>query len=113
MPELTPAHVAILERLRAAGFVFVAFPMYANYIGVRKGNCAALLAPLESGAFRLFGDPGWLIDNQITVRVTRAGKDWFVWKKQSVEATPERLAALTAFADELRKCLDGSASADE
>jgi hypothetical protein len=101
MSELTPSHVAILEKLRDSGFVFVAFPMYANYIGVRKGNCAALLAPLESGKFRIFGDPGWMIGPQLSVRVSRGGADWFVWKQQSVEATPERLAELFQFSSDL------------
>jgi len=105
MPELTPAHVAILERLRDRGCDFVAFPMYASCVGVRRGNCAALLAPLESGGFRLFGAPGWLIGGQISVRVTRDGKEWFVWKKQAVEATPERIAEIAAFAEELNECL--------
>jgi hypothetical protein len=105
LPELTPVHVAILERLRDRGCDFVAFPMYASCVGVRKGNCVVLLAPLESDGFRLFGTPGWLIGGQISVRVTRDGADWFVWKKQSIEATPERLAEIAAFADELRDCL--------
>lgn len=105
MPELSPAHVAILERLRDRGCDFVAFPMYASCVGVRRGNCAALLAPLESGGFRLFGAPGWLIGGQISVRVTRDGKEWFVWKKQSVEVTPERIAEIAAFAEELNECL--------
>jgi hypothetical protein len=101
MPELTPSHVAVLKNLGASGFTFVAFPMYANYIGVRKGNCAGLLAPLESGEFRVFGDPGWMIGPQISVRVSRGGADWFVWKQQSVEATPERLAELSQFSSDL------------
>jgi hypothetical protein len=105
MPELTPSHIAVLKKLGENGFAFVAFPMYANYIGVRKGNCAALLAPLESGEFRLFGDPGWMIGPQISVRVKRNGHDCFVWKQQSVEATPERLAELSQFASDLLRLL--------
>jgi hypothetical protein len=105
MPELAPSHIAVLKKLGENGFAFVAFPMYANYIGVRKGNCAALLATLESGEFRLFGDPGWIIGSQISVRLSRGGRDWFVWKRQSVEATPERLAELSQFASDLLQLL--------
>lgn len=105
MPELTPSQIAILEKLRDAGLAFVAFPMYANYIGIKRGNCAALLAPIESGGFRLFGDPGWMIGAQISVRISRNGADWFVWKKQSVEATPERLAELAEFCADINSLL--------
>jgi hypothetical protein len=43
--EFTPQQMGILERLRQRGFAFAAFPLYASYVGVKKGNCAALLAP--------------------------------------------------------------------
>jgi hypothetical protein len=109
MPDLTPSHIALLKKLGENGFTLVAFPMYANYIGVRKGNCAALLAPLESGGLRLFGDPGWMIGPQISVRVSRGGTDWFVWKRQSVEATPARLSELSQFASDLLAFLASAA----
>jgi hypothetical protein len=79
--------------------------MYANYIGVRKGSCAALLSAQESGDVRLFGDPGWMIGQQISVRISRGGSDWFVWKQQSVEATPARLAELAQFTTDLLRTL--------
>jgi len=105
MPELTPYHIAILEKLRDSGFTFIAFPMYANYVGVRKGNCAALLSAQESSEVRLFGDPGWMIGQQISVRLSRSGADYFVWKQQSVEATPARLAELGEFTADLLRIL--------
>jgi hypothetical protein len=105
MPELTPSQIAILRQLSDAGFTFAAFPMYANYIGIKRENCAALLAPVESGGFRLFGEPGWLVGGQISVRVRRNGRDDFVWKKEFVEATPERLAELGKFTAELSLAL--------
>ena len=42
--DLTPQQLAILARLQQRGFEVVAFPMYESYVGVRKGNCGALLA---------------------------------------------------------------------
>lgn len=99
--ELTPKHVASLEGLHARGFEIVAFPMYASYVGLRKGNCAALVEPLERGGFKVFGEPTILLGGNFSVRVKKDGRAWFVWKQDRVEATPERLAELTAFSDEL------------
>jgi hypothetical protein len=103
--DLSPQHLAILERLHARGFEFVAYPMYANYVGARKGNCAALLAPLPSGAFNIFGAPSYLIGANFSVRVQRDGRELFVWKKETLEATPARLAELNAFIAELSQAL--------
>lgn len=101
MLELTPQQIAVLERLVEKGFRPTAFPLYASHIGVRKENCAALLAPVDGGGMRVFGEPCYLLSGNLTVRVRRAGREWFVWKKTELEVTPERLAELTRFAEEL------------
>ena len=102
MPELTPAHVAILERLVARGFAPVAFPMYANAIGVRRGAFAALLAPADDAAFKIMGEPCYVMGMNLAVRTRRNGRDVFVWKDKAVEATPELLEELVRFSGELR-----------
>ena len=106
MNELTPQQIAILERLISDGFSIVAFPLYANAVGIRKGNYAALLDPLAGGGFRLFGEPCVLLEGNLTVRITEEGKSWFVWKKQRLEATPESLSDLDRFAAELTMLLE-------
>ena len=93
--------MATLERISAKDFSLVAFPLYANAVGVRKGSCAALLEPIPNGGFRLYGEPCILLDGNLTVRIKEAGKTWFVWKKLRAEATPERLAELGSFVAEL------------
>jgi hypothetical protein len=103
--DFTPQQVSILERLHARDFEIVAFPMYANYIGVRRGNCAALLAPVAAGGFQLHGQPTYLIGGNFSVRVTREGRDWFVWKKEKLEVTMERLAELESFSVQLSEVL--------
>ena len=100
MPEFSPAHVAILERLVAKGFVGVAFPLYADAVGIRRGAFAALLVPEGSG-MKILGEPSYLIDGNLTVRVLRNGRSVFVWKKREVEATPELLADLARFISDL------------
>jgi hypothetical protein len=106
MIDLTPSHFKILERLVDRDFSVVAFPLYANAVGIRKGNCAALVEPLAGGGFQLYGEPCFLLDGNLTARVTQNGRSWFVWKKQRVEATAERLAELSAFISELKSQLE-------
>jgi hypothetical protein len=105
MLELSDAHLATLERLRVHGFEIVGFPMYPSHVGVRKGDCAALLAPEGQAGFRLFADPAWMISGQLSVRIFRDGREWFVWKKQRLDASPERLAELAGFTAGLRELL--------
>jgi hypothetical protein len=106
MNEFSPQQLATLERLIAKEFTLVAFPLYANAVGVRKGTCAALLDPVPNGGFRVFGEPCVLLEGNLTVRITEKGKSWFVWKKQRVEATAERLAELESFVGELKLLLE-------
>jgi hypothetical protein len=103
--DLSPTQLTILERLHKAGYDIVAFPMYANYIGIRKANCAALLAPAASQPFTIYGSPAYLIGANFTVRVIQNKKDYFVWKKEKLEATPARIAELDAFSSALAEAL--------
>jgi hypothetical protein len=106
MNEFSPQQIVILERLVAKEFILVAFPLYANAVGVRKGICAALLDPIANGGFRVFGEPCVLLDGNLTVRITEKGKTWFVWKKQRLEATLERVLELENFINELKLLLE-------
>jgi hypothetical protein len=106
MLELLPEQIAILERLASRGFAAVAFPLYASAIGIRKGNCAALLQPVAAGGFLVYGEPSVLLDGNLSVRITREGRSWFVWKQRRTEATPELLSELKCFVSELKLLLD-------
>jgi len=79
--------------------------MYANYVGVRKGNCAALLAPVVGDQFKLHGQPAYLLGGNFSVRLTKNGADWFVWKIEKLEVTPARLDELSVFSTELADLL--------
>lgn len=103
--DLSPKHLGILERLHLSGFEIVAFPMYANYVGLRKGNCAALLAAIPSNGFQIYGAPAYLINGNFSVRVLRDGGDYFVWKKEKLEVTAARVAEMDVFAGELAEAL--------
>lgn len=105
MLDLTPQQMSVLQRLRERGFTFAAFPLYASCIGVKRGNCVALLAPQNGVTLRIYGDVCYLVGGQLSVRVQRNGRDVFVWKKNEVEATPERQGELALFRAELEELL--------
>ena len=99
--ELTPAHIAILERLVAEGFVPVAFPLYASAMGVRRGSFAALLIPAGDAAMKIMGEPCYVVGSNLAVRTRREGRQVFVWKDKAIEATPELLEELARFSSDL------------
>jgi hypothetical protein len=105
VPDLTPAHIAILEQLISRGYAPVAFPMYGNAIGVRRGSFAALLVPDGEAALKMMGEPGYVIGSNLAVRARHEGRAVFVWKKKTIEATPELLEELARFSAELAALL--------
>ena len=107
-PLLTPAQVTRLERLRNAGYQFTTFEQFARYPGVEKAGFVALLDVSGAGV-RQFGSLGYHLGNGIGVLVERAGGKAFVWKNQSVEATPQLLATYESVKTELAGLLHESA----
>jgi hypothetical protein len=103
--ELTPQQVGFLAQLKSRGFDVIAFPMYENFVGVRKGNIGALLAPSSPTSFALYGEPSYLVGGQLSARMIQSDGHWFVRKNDKVEVTPERTAELDAVAAELADAL--------
>ena len=106
MPELTPQQMKTLERLFAAGFRPIAIPPYENALCLRRGECAALLAPVANAGLRLLAAPTYIVDGNLSVKLKRGKGEVFVWKKREIEATPERLQDLANFRQELTSILD-------
>ena len=73
---------------------------------MRKGSCAAILAPVPNGGIRLLAPPSFLVEGNLSVKLTRGSGEVFVWKKKQVEATPEKLKELESFRRELTELLD-------
>lgn len=103
--ELTPQQLSVLNRLQSSGYEVVAFPMYESYVGVRRGNCGALLAPAGSDGLTLYGEPSYLVAGGLSARTIQSDGHWFVRKKDKLEASPERTAELESFAAELVNAL--------
>jgi len=96
----------VVERLFAAFFRPIAISPYENVLCMRKGDCAAVLAPVPGGGLKLLAPPSFLVDGNLSVKVTRGLGEVFVWKKREVAATPEKLQELDSFRRELSEMLD-------
>jgi hypothetical protein len=105
-PPLKPAQIARLETLLKAGFQFVSFEQFGPYPGVEKDGFVALI-DLSADQVRQFGSLGLHLGRGIGVLLQRPGGKAFVWKAESVEATPELLAAYESVKGELNALLIG------
>jgi hypothetical protein len=106
MLELTPQQMQLVERLFAAGFRPIAIPPYENALCMRKGDCAAVLAPVPNGGLRLLAPPAYLVEGNLSVKLKRGAGELFVRKKKEVEATLEKLKELDSFRAEITEILD-------
>jgi hypothetical protein len=105
MVELTPQQMEMMERLFEAGFRPIAIPPYESALCVRRGECAAMLAPVLNGGLRLLAPPSYLVGGNFGVRIKRGAGESFVWKRTELPATPERLEELEKFRWELTQIL--------
>ena len=106
MLELSPLQMKTLERLFAAGFRPVAIPPYESALCVRRGECAAVLKPIPNAGLQLLAPPSYIIDGNFSVKIKRGNREVFVWKKNELEVTPERLAELAVFRQDLTDLLE-------
>ena len=106
MLELTPRQMQTMERLLEAGFYPIAIPPYENALCLKRGNCAAVLAPVPNGGLRVLAPPSYLVVGSLSVKLKRGPREVFVWKKNEVDATPGRLEELARFGRELTQILD-------
>ena len=106
MLELSPQQIKILERLFEAGFRPIAIPPYESALCVRRGECAALLSPVPNGGLKLLAAPSYLLDGNLSVKLKKGAAEVFVWKKNEIAATPERLLELETFRRELTALLE-------
>ncbi len=97
-----------LQRLYLAGFELQTFDRYPNSVGVLRDGCIALLRATATG-LTIIGVPGWRMGEVLGVLVEKDGRQVFQSKSEIVEATPERLAALAKFREDLEQMLTATA----
>jgi hypothetical protein len=105
LPQLTPLQIARLENLLRAGFKFVTFEHFARCVAVEKKGFVALLE-VSGEKVRKFGSVGYHLGGGIGVLVERESGKAFVWKSESVVATPEQLTDYARVKKELDDVLD-------
>jgi hypothetical protein len=93
-----------LQKIYLAGFELQSLERFPAAVGVVKGNCIILLQATPSG-LQPIGQAGWRFGDALGVLVEKEGKRFFQNKLKLVEATPERLAELDAFKQELENLL--------
>jgi len=98
-----------LQRIYLAGFELQTFERYPKCIGVVRDNCVALLVPGVDG-LQILGTPGWRMGEVMGVPTEREGRKVFQAKTEVVEATPERLALLQRFRQDLAEAMSGEMS---
>jgi hypothetical protein len=103
MPDSTEQ----LQRIYLAGFELQTFERYPKCIGVVRDNCVALLVPGVDG-LQVLGTPGWRMGEVMGVLTEREGQKIFQAKTEIVEATPERLALLQKFRQDLAEVMRSS-----
>ena len=106
MVDFSPQQMKTIERLFEAGFRPIAIPPYESALCMRRGDCAAVLAPIPNGGLKVLAPPSYLVDGNLSVKLKRGAGEVFVWKKKELEATPEKLSELEAFRRQLSEILD-------
>jgi hypothetical protein len=103
--DLTTTQLQILERLFESGFRPIAIPPYEKALCVHRGECAALLAPVDNNGLRLLAPATLMVDGNLSVRLQKRTGDVFVWKKTEIPATHQRLQDLDQFRKDLEDIL--------
>ena len=93
-----------LQRLYLAGFDLETFDRFPKAIGVVRDGCVAFLVPGPEG-LQILGNVGLRMGESLGPLVERSGRKVFVHKQETIEATPERIAALNAFKVDLQELL--------
>jgi hypothetical protein len=96
-----------LQRLHLAGFELQTFDRFPKCVGVVRDDCIALLVPTPDG-LQMLGTLGWRMGEVLGVLVEKEGRQVFQAKQEVIEATPERLQALSRFSADLHRLLEGS-----
>jgi hypothetical protein len=66
----------------------------------------AVLSPVPNAGLQVLAPPSYIVDGNFSVKLKRGNREVFVWKKNEVDATPERLEELATFRRELGEILD-------
>jgi hypothetical protein len=101
---VNPKLLAQLERIASSGIQILPVPEIASHFVLERGGCAVLVERREDG-FGAIGSPGSLSDKGFAALVQRDGRDWFIGKGESREATDTEAAEARRLYRDLREIL--------
>ena len=102
---MNPKLLAQLERIASSGIQILPVPEIAAYFVLERNGCVVLVERREDG-FGAIGSPGSLSDKGFSALVVRDGRDWFIGKDESREATEVEAAEARRLYRDLREILD-------
>jgi hypothetical protein len=101
---VNPKLLAQLERIASSGIQILPVPEIASHFVLERGGCAVLVERREDG-FGAIGSPGSLSDKGFAALVQRDGRDWFIGKGESREATEAEAEEVRGLYRDLRAIL--------
>ena len=101
---MNPKLLAQLERLAASGIQILPVPEIVSHFVLERNGCVVLVERREDG-FGAIGSPGALSDQGFAALVQRDGRDWFIGRNESREATESEAAEARGLYRDLREIL--------
>ena len=101
---MNPKLLAQLERLAASGIQILPVPEIASHFVLERKGCVVLVERREDG-FGSAGSPGALSEKGFAALVQRDGRDWFIGRNESREATEAEAAEARGLYRDLRAIL--------
>lgn len=101
---MSPELLAQLERIASAGIQILPVPEISSHFVLERNGCVVLVERRVDG-FGGIGSPGSLSDRGFAALVLRDGRDWFIGKNESREATASEADEARRLYRELREIL--------
>jgi hypothetical protein len=101
---VNPKLLVQLERLAASGIQILPVPEISSHFVLERNGCVVLVERREDG-FGAIGSPGALSDQGFAALVQRDGRDWFIGRNESREATESEAAEARGLYRDLREIL--------
>jgi len=101
---LNPKLLAQLERIASAGIQILPVPEIASHFVLERKGRVVLVERREDG-FGAAGSPGALSEKGFAALVQRDGRDWFIGKNESREATAAEAEETRRLYRDLREIL--------
>lgn len=102
--DLNREQMAVLGKLHEAGFEFIQYDRFADFLGASKGDFVILLKP-ELAGWETFGEAGYRFPGGIGVLVVDGEGKKFVYHEKSVRADDRLLADFEQFKLEIHRRL--------